>query len=295
MPPKNPHESTDRVIVKLNRALAESLRTLIETKHLYQRVKVDLVGIAGDASGAIPERLYNQNIVVADVSFETLDSTGSSNTLILGVGNVKTFCTKCDSREVAAPVWCRNLNSEIEQPQFVTGGPQGWPRTAADQVFVLAYQCQRCLGEYDVYTVRWANWQMSLDGRSPMEHIATPNYVPKRERNLFRDALIASHGGKTLAALFYLRCFIEQFARRQTGMTGKATGDVIMAAYAATLPPAQRDLMPSLKQQYDSLSEAIHAVREDAELFERSRKDVEKHFEIRRVFEIPDYVPTHQA
>src|SRR5258708_37986115 len=34
--------------------------------------------------------------------------------------------------------------------------------------------------------------------------------------------------------LFYLRTFIEQFARRITGTQGKETGDVIMDKYSAT-------------------------------------------------------------
>ena len=68
-----------------------------------------------------------------------------------------------------------------------------------------------------------------------------------------------------LAALFYLRIFIEQFARRVTGKTGKVTGDKIMDAYNETIPPKHRDSMPSLREWYDKLSAPIHEASDDAE------------------------------
>ena len=92
-----------------------------------------------------------------------------------------------------------------------------------------------------------------------------------------------------MAALFYLRTFIEQFARRQTGTMGtKKTGDEIMSSYADTIPAEHRGSMPSLREWYDKLSEALHNAREDAELFEKARAEIEHHFDIRRVFKIPD-------
>jgi len=39
------------------------------------------------------------------------------------------------------------------------------------------------------------------------------------------DSMIAAHGGKILAALFYLRAFIEQFARRVLGETNRRYGE----------------------------------------------------------------------
>ena len=51
-----------------------------------------------------------------------------------------------------------------------------------------------------------------------------PNFIPKRSQVLPR-AVIAENAGKRLAAVFYLRCFIEQVARRQTGMPCERTKD----------------------------------------------------------------------
>jgi hypothetical protein len=58
--------------------------------------------------------------------------------------------------------------------------------------------------------------------------LSYPPFIPKAEQQLYRDVLIAMHGGKVLATLFYLRTFIEQFAHRMTGITDKETGNVVM-------------------------------------------------------------------
>jgi hypothetical protein len=123
-----------------------------------------------------------------------------------------------------------------------------------------------------------------------MEYVEVPNYIPKSERDLFRDALIAVHGGKTLAGFFYLRTFIEQFARRLIGETGRRFGDELMEEYGKTLPPDQRDMMPSLREWYGRLSESIHLAKADEVVFEKARDAIEQHFDMRRVFRIPEEV-----
>jgi hypothetical protein len=132
-----------------------------------------------------------------------------------------------------------------------------------------------------------------VEGRSPIEHVELPNFIPKEEKKWFRDALIAFQTGKVLAALFYLRTFIEQFGRRKTNLKDqRKTGDEIMTAYAATLPPNLRDTMPSLGEWYDKVSEALHGAKEDSELFEAARGQIEKHFDIRRVHDLDSKTPT---
>ena len=141
-----------------------------------------------------------------------------------------------------------------------------------------------------MFLVRRDGWRITLDGRSPMEEVDVRTFLPKAEKIFFRDALVAVHGGKVLAGLFYLRTFIEQFARRQTGITDKF-GDAVMKAYGDILPTQHRDHMPSLRSLYERLSEALHAARcdkNDEALFEKAREDIEKHFDIRRVFKIPE-------
>jgi hypothetical protein len=138
-----------------------------------------------------------------------------------------------------------------------------------------------------VFLVKRNGLDLTVEGRSPIEHIEIPNYIPNDERHWFRDGVIAFQTGKILAALFYLRTFVEQFARRKTNMKDqKKTGEEILSAYAETLPSNLRDTMPSLREWYDKLSEALHGAKEDPELFGAARERIEKHFDIRRVHDL---------
>lgn len=274
------------LIRRLNVLLADQLKALLEGKHIYQRVSINPNPIVKEWRGKVYPSEQDKFDRKVDLALERIQFTPASSLTDqptqgqqhLLVRNVKVFCGECGEAEAFAPI------------RFEESG-LGQPTTAAEgrtQLFSFTYQCQRCKSAFVGFLVRKESWYLSLDGRSPMEHIQLPKYIPKTEQPLFRDAVIAIHGGKTLAALFYLRTFIEQFARRLTGLTGKATGDEIMTAYSATLPITQRDQMPSLKEWYEKLSIALHSAKEDAELFEQAKEAIEQHFDIRRVFKIPE-------
>jgi hypothetical protein len=53
--------------------------------------------------------------------------------------------------------------------------------------------------------------------------------------------------------------------------------------------------MPSLREWYDKLSEALHSAKEDAGLFESAKTEIEKHFDIRRVFAISETTAAQPA
>jgi hypothetical protein len=93
--------------------------------------------------------------------------------------------------------------------------------------------------------------------------------------------MVARNVGKSLAAIFFLRIVIEQFARRQAGLTdAMAMGDQIMDDYAGTLPLQYREVMPSLKVWYSKLSGAIHTVRAEEELLREAMDEIERHFKV---------------
>src|SRR5262249_25607330 len=182
------------------------------------------------------------------------------------LGNVKLFCSNCKRTEAFSPTWYVDASNEMSKPR-------GWARSGSSlpgdfQLFCITYECQSCKKAPEAVLIRREGWQFSLDGRSPMETVDVPSFIPKAERHHFRDAIVAIHAGKTLAALFYLRTFIEQFARRQTQLSGKVTGEEIMTEYSDTLPARQRDQMPSLREWYERLSVALHAALGDETLFE---------------------------
>lgn len=286
--------TVDQLYKGLNHATAEQLQTLLETKHLYQRVLVDAVGVLAavrdrnlpsQRGEPVPEgatTLLAEGRLIPHIE-ETKSMSVGAPALILR--NSKLYCLSCDGREAFRPVWSTEI-TDIRHPTLVFAG---------SQLFALGYQCQRCLGPPVGFLVRRQGWHLILEGRSPMEKPEIPTFIPRKERHFFENAIVAMNAGKALAAIFYLRSFIEQFARRLTGMTGKTSGDEIMAAYGETLPIPQRDQMPSLREWYGRLSENIHAASEDPAAFEAAREAIETHFDIRRVYKIDESVPKKKA
>jgi len=277
----------------VTRAISESLVTLLETKHLYQKVTIDLESSLEKTREQLMAHIQNDfkpnTYAYRSANFglaERARVAGLTTPAIL-LQNLKLFCSICDRAEAFGPLWYKELSSEILATKH-TNPTLELPLRHQFQVFVLAYQCQICKSDPVTFVVRRKGWSLILDGRSPMEQVEVPKEIPKPETVYFRDGIIAYQSGKPLAGILYLRVFLESFARRQTGSNIRATGDELMDAYAQLVPLEKRSLMPSLKEWYSNLSEAIHAGREDAELFQNAAAEIHRHFEFRRLFQLPD-------
>jgi hypothetical protein len=302
---------------------AERLKLLLETKHLYQKVSLLPEELLASLSPARVEKQVMAPIVIEDekdlferqaaaffqgrlsITEKQLFDTTNRPTPCLVVGNVKLFCSTCGGREAFRPIWFSDVTNELvmeNAKQGVAGIPQTFKirfNTNTFQLFYLIFQCQRCEGVPEAFLVKRHDMDLVVEGRSPLEHVELPTFIPREEKKWFRDAVVAFQTGKILAALFYLRTFIEQFARRKTGtQNDKKTGDEIMSAYADTIPMNLRDTMPSLAEWYDKLSAALHGAKEDSELFESAREKIEEHFDIRRVHKLDSKIaatPTKEA
>jgi hypothetical protein len=276
----------------LNNECAKSFQELIEDKHLYQTVKVDYAGIhkairsrviAGAQAG------FDATVRTTNFRVSLVESTDQTRLVMIPI-NVELYCEgkECCKKQAHRPIWFKEI---IQDAQATTSTVLITPKLIVPELFqliVIAYRCERCHGTPQVLVIRRSGWTFSLDCRSPIEHIEVPKHFPKKESHLYRDAVIASHAGKGLAALFYLRAFIEQWGRRITGMSGRNTGDEIMMTYAKTLPTHLRETMPSLKECYEKLSEPIHDARDDAEVFKEVIDKIDQHFEIRSAHRIPE-------
>ena len=285
----------------LEKNFTTSFSKFLEGKHLYQKVKLEYEAIVTAVlqhtekayQEAFMRTIYAMTRHLLLATEDTAVSGGADFGMYKGrlqiniyVFNTKFYCGTCDAREPAKPILVVDLVQNIEDSGKVavaTGLSQGY------QLWLIAYQCQNCCqGVTQSILLRREGWDVYIDGRSPYEKLAMPAFIPKAERKWYRDALIAENSSKTLAALFYLRTFIEQFARRQTKISGRMTGTEIMNAYNELLPEPQRSMMPSLREWYDKLSECIHGAKEDAVLFEKAREEIVHHFDIRRVHRIPE-------
>lgn len=283
--------------------VAEQLKLLLETKHLYQKVSLAPDEINKKLLQGMAQIVGERENFMRFVQAYTVGSfTVTDKPLIneqtkhpimtLIVGNVKLFCSDCDAREAFRPIWLSDITGELvrektnhqkslPQETFKISFRRDW------QLFSLVFQCQRCQGLPETFLIKRRELDLFIEGRSPIEHVEVPSYIPKQEKHWFRDALVAFQSGKILAGLFYLRTFIEQFARRKTNLEDeKRTGEEIMAAYIKTLPENLRDAMPSLGEWYEKISGSLHGANEDSELFENARQRIEKHFDIRRVHDL---------
>jgi hypothetical protein len=290
----------ESAITDISIVAGASLKQLLETKHLYQKVCIQAEQIISRARKSTHDAclIFDRGMepILAGPHFslsnELLrlaardDSVETHLTLI--VANVKLFCGRCESREAFQPVWYRDLGNELGRLRVE--GIQRPSLPATFQLFFFVYLCQVCPPAQAVpegFMVRRNGWDLFLEGRSPMERVPVESFIPKEEREFFRDALIARNSGKTLAGLFYLRTFVEQFARRKVNQSGRLSGDELMSKYADTIPMPQRDQMPSLRELYEKLSEALHSAKEDSSLFEEAKTEIERHFDFRRLFRIP--------
>ncbi len=283
-----------------NECWSAGLKLLLEEKHLYQKVEIRIEHVLKSARDDVSPSYESQLLQRIGVFLKQrlypttdagtqLDGSPVLNAFLL-VPNVKLYCRKCKSAEVYTSVYASEVSNELSKPR----GPSskvGRTLSAYYQVFFLALQCQRCQGDPECFLVRRRDQGLVFEGRSPFEHIELPSYIPEAERSLFRDAVISHQAGKTLAGLFYLRTFLEQYARRQTGVSDRISGDELLERYGKLLPASIREEIPSLRLWYERLSTAIHQASADGDLFVSAEEEIDRHFDMRRLFKLPDCTP----
>jgi YD repeat-containing protein len=184
------------------------------------------------------------------------------------------------------PTWYADLAKAADERHSkehrIASPPAGY------QVFGLLFRRERCKSLPVSFLLKRREWRLTIEGRSPFEEVLLPPFIPKKEAWLLSGAIVAEQTSNTLAGLFYLRSFIEQFARRQTGITDRKSGEEILDANQALLPEGKRDHMPSLRFSYEKLSVALHAASPDDKLFKRTLDVIIEHFDYRRMYKIPD-------
>ncbi len=197
------------------------LKVLLETKHLYQKVTINFDAVTTKCrKQAQPQEAshlmyfdkamseFAQQMFSPSSSLLTAIQRNAPNQLkaTLSLKNVKMYCTVCESSEVYQPVWYTDAANEVLK-RTMSGDFLEVPFKNNFQLLFLVFQCQRCKSDPEGFLIRRTGHSLSLDGRSPLEHIALLASIPKQERHLLSDAVVAYNAGKTLAALFYLRYF----------------------------------------------------------------------------------------
>jgi hypothetical protein len=282
--------------------IAAAFQALLTEKHLYQYVELDtdfIAKIAGLLSedyiaGSGPtshsyvptfEEIRDEGMEVLDERWIPLDPTEgeeprySETEIYFSLPTIHAFCSDCEQ------LWPFN---PLYDGLYCTA----YKKTTS-QWFFLSYQCQSCKGCPVRFLVRRDGLKLRLVGRDPLEVLPLPKCLPKAQSKYYSNAVIAHHAGQTLAGLFLLRVFIEQFwqtvpqvKKLMKQKQGRATGDEQGAAYQQTLPDDFKSRFPSLADVYGQLSAAMHTAEASATIFDEARRKIEEHFDAKRLYKI---------
>jgi hypothetical protein len=271
----------------------EAFKKLLSEKHMYQSVSLDLNAIKKDADEQEMERSrpgssrdMPSKHQLMDMGKKELQGTWIPApdqaigavvrpSVAFKVPSVTTYCDQCGA------AWPHNPTGNI--------APIG---DGQNQCFFFEYQCQKCQSALVRFQIRREGLKIKLTGRDPIEVLPTPKELPKEMSRFFSTAHVAHNAGQTLAGIFLLRTFIEQYWRslpevqKLTSKHSKATGDEMGDAYQDALPKDFKERFPSLKDIYGRLSEAMHAANDDAAVFEDCSAKIIKHFKARKLFEL---------
>jgi len=301
--------------------ITEAFRKLLEEKHLYQAVDVGAAAVealvpellsppkskrlmaplsfvAGSATPApkkedfvyTAKTLLSQNPWVSNLGLHSATEAATASFLATLEASktvhfdlpqtVHTYCKVCKK------VWPFN-------PDLSLGKAETSIKAPTNQWFYLGYSCQSCKSEPIRFLVRRQGTKLRLCGRDPMGEVTVPEVLPKATRDFFGSALIACNAGQTLAGIFFLRVFIEQFWRSLPTLeaplkaNSRLTGDEMGGLYNDTLPADFKSRFPSLSGVYSDLSAAIHMADANAETFEKCAGQITEHFDALRLYKIP--------
>jgi hypothetical protein len=266
-----------------SKLISNSFKILIEQKHLYQNLNIDVPGYDDKIDVFIPTSFkhdaklrYKQCLImkwILSALSATIDNIES--TLKISLPTVKIYCAICNRIEAYNPI---SGNDELN----AIGESYNVSKT---QVFLLFYQCQSCKGLPESFLIARKELKLSIVGRYPIEKVDTPKYLPKEFSKFISDALIAFNSGHILAGLFFLRVFIEQYTKKVVN-DDTLKADETIQKYAEGLPTDFKERFPSLMSIYSKLSGAIHNANADEDLFNESLRDIREHFDAKRVFKI---------
>lgn len=273
-------------------AINTNLKALIETKHLYQSFNIETVlaeiGVHARSEQTVAvvkrelqdyvSRPWRVEPALLQGGPPVRRITDRPDMPHVAVDTVKLFCGTCRRTEPYNLVYTEDLYEEMQKHGVRLH------RDQAIQSLVLSYECQSCKQMPEVFVLSRRGLKVTLVGRSPMEQVQVPPVIPKTHSKFYSDAIVAYQSGQVLPALFMLRTFIEQFARHTVAASSSLRADEVLDQYMASIPDPVRAHFPSPRDVYSRLSAALHSASPDGALYERSAKELEQHFDARRLY-----------
>lgn len=274
-----------------------ALRSLLETKHLYQSTTVQFenlfpekyrtAALRDGLAGAVQlswQRFVERVSGLWEPSCPSPRVSPPGSEWRFDLPNASLFCHVCDRREAFNGVYGLDI---LRMP----GGATFRQSRRTIQVFALSLLCQHCKQIPEVFLVQRDGPKLTHCGRAPMEQLETPAEIPKVVQRHFKDAVLAYNCGQWLPAIFMLRTTIEQWVLYALGKPEGLKADELIGRYMDSLPDSFKGRFPSLRPLYESLSGAVHSAVADEALFQDVRGQLQKHFDAWRVHEFPIGAP----
>lgn len=289
------HQAVTVHTAKLAQTLAEAVRQLLEKKHLYQSVDVEIEKASQSFQKTIPAEYSTATFQMLGVTswpwivqdtetFQQLmlamEKKSLNQLIIWTPPDIKLYCKVCDRLEPYNGVSSTNL---LNRQKPSEGGL--YFKGKLTQAYCLTYLCQSCKSVPEVFLIHKVGSRLTLAGRAPMEYVPISKVIPRDIAKYYSDAVIAFQSGQILAALFLLRTLCEQWVRKYADSADKA--DIALDKYMETLPEDFKGRFPSLRTIYGELSIAIHSADASSELFTKSCESIEEHFSARSLFKLP--------
>jgi len=282
--------------------IENSLQQLLNTKHLYQSLRVSFPD-PDSAFISVSDELRTttgHSIVNARKTFDqyyplAVNAVWSISNHFGERGS--TYLGEHASYKAAIDISPKNIRNychvceNVEPYNFVQGSDilnDTHDEDQSTQVFALVFECQGCKGVPEVFLVRREGEKLTLSGRSPIEKLMVAPQIPKSHNKYISDATLAFNSGQILASIFLLRTFIEQFVRSKSSIPKTDDIESVFQNYGSLLPIDFKDRFPSLKSVYDDLSIAIHLADPSDQTYLKAKEEIEHHFEGKKAFRIPD-------
>jgi hypothetical protein len=200
-----------------------AFKQLLCEKHLYQNIALELTMFQKDAEERqikghpgmpappvthlveVGKQILERTWIPQNALLTPPQSAGPEGPqfIIFEVPSINTFCSHCEG------AWPFNPTQNI----VAIGEGQ-------NQCFLFEYECQQCKIESVRFQIHRGGLKIRLTGRDPIEVLPTPKELPKAMSKYFSGAHIAHNAGQTLAGIFLLRTFIEQFWRSLPSVQG---------------------------------------------------------------------------
>ena len=275
------------IMTEFRNLINDGFRDLLENKHLYQNVSlntsalVDQVKKQFKIKKADDEHQYLRILLPLQKQNWALD-LGDVDELSISVPTIKIYCSTCNRIEPF-----NSYPNKTTEKHVVINYPQKDTGAINHQLFVIEYECQSCKGLPVVFMIQRNNLKLYLVGRYPIESTPVPDVIPKSHRKFISDAIIAHNCGQTLAGLFFLRVFIEQYTKKHSDKK-ELKADQLIENYMKQLPKDFKNRFPSLSKIYSELSYAIHRADASVKLFDKTIEEMVEHFDAKRLFKIKD-------